>query len=49
MYKVKALGGKLIAEGLTRDEAFELARKFANENCTFAYVYRKDTLVAVYS
>ena len=49
MYKVKALGGELVAEGLERNEAFELAREFANKNCTFAYVYREDTLVAIYS
>lgn len=49
MYIVKILGGELIAEGLTRDEAFELAREFANKNCTFAYVYRENTLVAIYS
>lgn len=49
MYIVKVLGGGLIAKELTRDEAFELARKVANKYHTFAYVYREDTLVAIYS
>ena len=49
MYIVKVLGGELIAEGLTRDEAFEMAREVANKYHTFAYVYREDTLVAIYS
>jgi hypothetical protein len=49
MYIVKLLSGSLIAKDLTRDEAFELAREVANKYHTFAYVYREDTLVAIYS
>ena len=49
MYKVVAVGGKVIDTVDSRQKAMEIASNFANENCTFAKVYCGETLIAIYS
>ena len=49
MYKIVAVGGKVIDTTNSRAEAMEIASNFANANCTFAKVYCGSTLIAIYS
>ena len=49
MYKIVAVGGKVIDTTDSRQTAMEIASNFANENCTFAKVYCGNTLIAIYS
>ena len=49
MYKIVAVGGKIINTVNSRMEAMIIAHRFANENCTFAKVYCGETLIAIYS
>ena len=49
MYKIVAVGGKVIDTTNSRMTAMIIASSFANANCTFAKVYCDDTLIAIYS
>ena len=49
MYKIVAVGGKVIDTMDSRAEAMDRAKRFSNENCTFAKVYCGNTLIAVFS
>ena len=49
MYKIVAVGGKVIETTDSRMTAMVIANNFANANCTFAKVYCGDTLIAIYS
>lgn len=49
MYKIIAVGGKVIATTQTRRDAMIIARQFANTNCTFTKVYNDNVLIAIYS
>jgi hypothetical protein len=49
MYKIVAVGGKVIDTTDSRQTAMEIASNFANANCTFAKVYCGNTLIAIYS
>ena len=49
MYKVIAVGGKVIDTMDSRMEAMVVASKFANENCTVAKVYCGSQLIAIFS
>ena len=49
MYKIVAVGGKVIDTTDSRQTAIEIASNFANANCTFTKVYCGNTLIAIYS
>ena len=49
MYRIIAVGGKVIDTTNSRATALKIASDFANENCTFAKVYCGNTLIAIYS
>ena len=49
MYKIVAVGGKVIDTTDSRQTALEIASNFANANCTFTKVYCGNTLIAIYS
>lgn len=49
MYKIIAVGGKVIDITDSKKTAMKIASNFANANCTFAKVYFGDTLIAIYS
>ena len=49
MYKIVAVGGKVIDTTNSRQTAMEIASNFANANCTFTKVYCGNTLIAIYS
>lgn len=48
MYRVIAVGGKIIATTEERAIAMKIAGNFANENCTYCKVYFGNTLIAIY-
>ena len=48
MYKIVAVGGKVIDTTDSRKAAMVIAGNFANENCTYAKVYCGDTLIAIF-
>ena len=49
MYKIVAVGGKVIDTTDSRQTAMEIASNFANANCTFTKVYCGNTLIAIYN
>lgn len=48
MYRVIAVGGKIIATTEERAIAMKIASNFSNENCTYCKVYCSNTLIAIF-